>query len=272
MTVEFSHQQTGKDWGTLNDFDEFKPPSILTHKQMSKCRQWINGLNGKALVLGLTLSMRQLAHDNDFEVYCVDIDKDVALNTYNLVDKKKYEHILISNWLSVPLSYSTFDIILGDASFNQLKYPQEYEQLIKRVYNWLSPEGLFLYRFYRPEMFDSAEQVFAKHENLKNATFDGLYYDFAGAVADKMNWVFDTSKIGEVMNANWDRIKDLAEKGIIDKKDLSKKRWLAQKRIASIRTKQEVIALFSKYFEVIGEFDENYHYANGIIMLMRPRK
>lgn len=102
----------------------------------------------KALVLGVTPEMRQLALENSYELISIDIDKNMINAMKSLVAIKGRERIINDNWLSLEKYFSNncFNLILADGSFNNLSY-EDYGKLFNILNKLLKDDGIFIIRY-----------------------------------------------------------------------------------------------------------------------------
>jgi hypothetical protein len=103
-----------------------------------------NGNGSNILILGATPELRILALKHDCRVTAVDTNM-IIINAmyefmdYTQVDESK-EIIVKSNWLNMPLKRHSYDLILGDGSFNELTI-DNYENLMVKLKQLLKPHG-----------------------------------------------------------------------------------------------------------------------------------
>ena len=101
----------------------------------------------RMLVLGATPELRNLGMALGFEVVAVDIDWQMfgLMEKFIKVKNRSHENIIKADWLKVPLPDNYFDVIVGDASLNNIFY-RTVPAMLKRIHGWLKPSGLFVIR------------------------------------------------------------------------------------------------------------------------------
>ncbi len=99
----------------------------------------------RVLLLGVTA---ELAHA--FDAVCA-IDKSSGMIGSAWPGNSTYKHANLGNWLDMPLPEQPFDAVIGDGSLNNLVYPGEVREVLRRSLLALRPGGRFVCRlFERP--------------------------------------------------------------------------------------------------------------------------
>lgn len=102
----------------------------------------------RALILGSTPELRDLALDLGFKVTVVDINSVMTFAMTSLMKNKDLsrEKRMIGNWLRMKFPKNYFDLILGDATFCQILKLKDLESLMVKLRNFLKPKGIILIR------------------------------------------------------------------------------------------------------------------------------
>ncbi|CRX38619.1 class I SAM-dependent methyltransferase [Estrella lausannensis] len=78
---------------------------------------------------------------------------------------------LLANWLQLPLSSSSIDVVIGDGCYSQLLW-KDYRALTQEIRRVLKPDGLFVIRFFtKPENVDPVESIYHDLLSGKIASF-----------------------------------------------------------------------------------------------------
>lgn len=101
----------------------------------------------KALILGATPELRELCLENNFKVTVCDINPDMVKAMSSLIEKNSgQEKILITDWLKMSFPQNSFNLIMGDASFNQILEVKKLKKLLGNLRKILKPDGIILFR------------------------------------------------------------------------------------------------------------------------------
>jgi SAM-dependent methyltransferase len=125
---------------------------------------------GNALVMGMTIGLREVLHALNFNVFCLEVSEDAIAFLQDGVDVKlqSKESIIHDNWFEMPQNLATkFDYIVGDGAFNNALSVTLQNQLLQSVKDSLKPNGIFVTRYcLKPHFFDieaaRAENVIAE--------------------------------------------------------------------------------------------------------------
>ncbi|PIR93468.1 hypothetical protein COT99_00595 [Candidatus Falkowbacteria bacterium CG10_big_fil_rev_8_21_14_0_10_43_10] len=148
-----------KSWSYLaKNYDKLvKPPSRPCKEQLKIWDKIIrqkmgrpagNALIGNALILGATPELRDLALKNKLYTWSVDINEAMMEAMTKLMKRANIRHEarIIKDWQKVFLPEKYFDIIMMDAALNNLLTDAGNKAVIKRMANWLAPDGIVLMR------------------------------------------------------------------------------------------------------------------------------
>lgn len=104
--------------------------------------------DSKALILGATPELRDLALDLGFRTVCVDQNPVMISAMTSLMRHKNSfkEEKKARNWLLMNFPKSYFDVILEDAAFNQIFSKSDFNKLLVKLKNILKPEGIIFVR------------------------------------------------------------------------------------------------------------------------------
>lgn len=206
--------------------------------------------NKKALVLGVTPEMRQLAFKYSYKLVSVDIDKNMIKAMKKFVKKRGKERIINDNWLNLKkyFSDSVFDMILADGSFNNLAF-DDYARLFKILHKLLKNDGVFVIRHF----------IIAEKNSLKPINY---------FCRKKVFWkekllgmLLGVEQIGKWMNYK-ERYLNLgifykwaltqSNKGCLSK-DMKIVRSYTSNRNLSVQTEKDFLNMSGKYFELINK-------------------
>jgi ubiquinone/menaquinone biosynthesis C-methylase UbiE len=111
--------------------------------------------NSNALVLGATPEPRDLALKNGLKTYAVDISRDMLKKYTALMKYENHPNNIqkTGNWLDMKFKKGYFNIIMGDASFNNLATRKQNARLLGKLKSMLAPNGfLVLRQFFKPQL------------------------------------------------------------------------------------------------------------------------
>jgi len=102
----------------------------------------------RALILGATPELRDLCLKNNFKTTVCDINPTMVKGMTSLMKHKNdpREEIIIGDCLKVNFLNNSFDIVMEDASLNQILNVKDVTRLVGKIYYTLKPDGLFLAR------------------------------------------------------------------------------------------------------------------------------
>lgn len=102
----------------------------------------------KALVLGATPELRDMAIDCGMESMAVDISREM-MDKFSKLMRNQAHHLdtqAIDDWLDMVFPENSFGIIMGDASLNNLATQQDNKRLINICHKVLATNGLLVLR------------------------------------------------------------------------------------------------------------------------------
>lgn len=103
--------------------------------------------NPKVLILGSTPELRDICAKYKLETIVCDISSNMIKAMDKLVKyKNPKEKKVICNWLNTDFKKESFDLILGDASLNQLLGKNNLKKLLAKLKDLLKPNGHILLR------------------------------------------------------------------------------------------------------------------------------
>jgi len=184
MNTSFN-QTIRRDWKNLaqkRELDRRNSPAAPSIEEVEVFRKFLHEVDKnisvkpkKVLVLGITPEMREIAWGNGYEVVSVDIDKNMIKSMKDFVKIKGRETIINDNWLNLEkyYSYCTFDLILADASLNNLSF-KDYQKILKIMNELLKDDGYFIVRHFiiaekddlKPIDYFCKKKVFWKEKSL----------------------------------------------------------------------------------------------------------
>ena len=217
--------------------------------------------NPKALVLGITPELREMALKNNCQVVSVDISKDTIGVMKDLVRHKytEKEIIIQDNWLTVPLEENSFDLVMGDASFTNLSSFGDAKRLLAKIKRVLKPGGHLLIRELvhlpkRKSSFQKAVNNYRKGK-IKWADFymEHRFYIFFDEIYNPKTKLLSTAKV-------FQKIKKKYRKRELTKQEFQSFKGLPSKVKNLILLKSEFEKLVSKNFSIVSikkgkEFD-----------------
>jgi len=170
-------------------------------------------------------------------------------------DTKK---VINDDWLTVNLPNNCYDGILGDCSVNVLVNEQQVTDLFNRVFDWLTPQGYFVCRFFtRPDNPVTIEQLLSEAQTptMNFPAFKRLLPSYI-AQQQKDAWV-NTRATAELFNELFPNRDNLPW----DKEDLKTiDKYLSSGSTTWFPTRQEVFDLIPKTarnvrFVDVGDYD-----------------
>lgn len=105
-------------------------------------------LGGQALILGATPELRDLALKNNFFTWAIDYDRLMMRGMTKLMkyaDAKKEKRI-VADWREIKLPKNYFDLIMADASLNNVLSASGNQKVLKLIERSLKIEGICLMR------------------------------------------------------------------------------------------------------------------------------
>jgi len=121
---------------------EVKKYSQFLQKEFGKKR------NKHALILGSTPEFRDLLNRHQFQVTCLDVNREMfqAMETVMKTEPTK-ERLKIGNWLDQPFKKNYFDLVISDEALDNIAF-KDYLSFHKNVYDYLKDGGYYLYGCY----------------------------------------------------------------------------------------------------------------------------
>jgi len=142
-----------------------------------------NNNKPKALILGATPELRDLCIKNNFNTTVCDINLNMvkAMSSLMKYKGKAKEKIIIGDWLKTDFPKNNFDIILGDASLNQILNNKELKYLLKKLSFILKPNGFLLTREIvrlnkKPIINNNKWEMWYKKHKQNEISFMDLYF------------------------------------------------------------------------------------------------
>lgn len=124
-----------------------------------------------ALILGVTPQMAYLDWPVGTDLLAVD-------HSQQMIDRvwpgfpNPGEGALCANWLDLPLENNSRNLVVSDAPFGVLPYPNIYKKLLQSVRNVLTSNGIFAFRiFILPDQTEPLEQIFWEAREGKIGNF-----------------------------------------------------------------------------------------------------
>ena len=122
---------------------KFKPSKMELEIHKKHILDHSSGVvNSKMLVLGVTPELRDLGLSLGFDVTAIEISQEEInlMNQFLKVSDRKNEKVILGNWLDINLPEDSFDVVLGDLSFNSIPF-ENYRKLLKKLRTVLKENG-----------------------------------------------------------------------------------------------------------------------------------
>jgi len=130
------------------------PPFAPSKNEVGLYRKYVlfvkndPNLPKRALILGATPELRDIAIENGLESVAVDVSKQMMEKFSALMEKSGniLDKRIISDWLNIDFPENYFGIIMGDASFNNLATKEDNESLAYICCRVLNKGGFLILR------------------------------------------------------------------------------------------------------------------------------
>lgn len=211
-----------------------------------------NFKNPKALILGVTPELRDLALSQGCSVVACDMNLEMIkkMQQFLKIKDRTKEVIIKANWLSVPLKNNSFHIILSDVAINNLPF-KDFPKIFSLMSQWLVKGGLLSLR----EVVHPDDNKFnCFEENLKlfrqgKFSFNNLYLrarfmSFKSQSYNPRTRINNPKKIFE-------QFKNLYKNKIITKQEFKKFMTLKSNISHTVVKQKEFIKLISKDFKLL---------------------
>ena len=152
----------------------FTSPSRISQDENKKYKEWLREIKKgkmKALVLGVTPEIRETLTELDYEITCIDINKEMILAMDSVLKVKSPNEVVINeDWLENSLMDNTFDVVIGDCVLSNVEW-KERDKLLSEIKRVLKPNGIFITRFFsvpREKPFKTINELlehFSKRES-----------------------------------------------------------------------------------------------------------
>lgn len=106
------------------------------------------GLPKRALTLGATNELRDIALDHGHKSYAVDISQAAIDRLSEIMKHQNHPHDIVKkgDWLKIKFKDGFFGVVMGDASFMNLSTKEDNKKLAKMVKKVLAPKGFLVTR------------------------------------------------------------------------------------------------------------------------------
>lgn len=160
-------EKTAAPWKAIADMwnSYFTQPSRVSQDESNKYKKWLLEYadpSKKILLLGVTPEIRESLAALEYNVTCIDINKEmISAMDFVLKVKNSCEKIINENWLDNSLLDNSFDIVIGDAVLPNVAW-EEREKLLLEVKRLLKPNGLFITRTFcvpREKPFENINEL-----------------------------------------------------------------------------------------------------------------
>lgn len=245
-----------KEWGRIFEIGDKKYyPSAPSEEELKIIEEHFNKIikkRARVLVLGATPGLRDIAIKHNCELTSVDINMDSFFSMNKLMDYKSDKEIIIKgNWLTVPLPNKYFDVILGDHVFNNVSY-EEHDALFKKLRTLLKPEGYLIIRnvviALSIKTIDTKKIV--NDFRLGKIKWLDLKYLIRYFNSDSWTKWYNPKTRESYWKMYFDYIKELYEKGIMNKQEFDSINREACDLVSIMLTKNEFESIIKKYFKI----------------------
>lgn len=174
----------------------------------------------KALILGVTPELRDIAIENNLESYAVDLSRNVADLYSSLMKNKNHpnDKVIIQNWLDMDFPDSSFGIVMADASFCNLPNIKSNEFLMKKLNKLLCSGGYVVLRniFYPTQKQMPLKELVRLFRDKK---IDPADFFMTLRVVSYIKKVFDPKTCQYNAKKNFEIIEEDYKKGIFNKEE-----------------------------------------------------
>lgn len=285
--IKYSHKKSwtgnAQRWATyLPPFRPSKGELKVIEKYLKKIKKNRSNWQAKALILGATPEYRDILARLKFSVTMVDFSPD-SVGAMTLLCKyrgAKREKLIISNWLTMNFKPNTFDVILGDWSFENLpSFKRDYPKLFSVLNKILKSDGLFIHRtnvWSKKEKIRSVREIMKMYEKNPKEKFSFLQMlqDYSTAsVRNPKDFTVDLEKFyhgtlvrayakGEMNDQQFDEFVWKFVQG----------KWRI-KLFLTIPEKSKLEGLLRKYFKIIArEYGKDYLYSRHLPIYILKKK
>lgn len=227
------------------------------------------------LILGATPELRDIALENGFRTYSVDLSRKV-INLFSKLMKHrnhKNETVKVQNWLKLRFKDSFFSLVMADASFCNLSTRAENRKLMGIVKKVLIPGGYFVSRniFCPDERRIPVKKLVSLYRKNKLPFPDFFMQLRAVTYLDK---VYNKRKYQYDAKRNFDLIEKDYKKGIFTKKERDKIMGFRNNIINTLYPEKNFIKMAESHgFRMIKVFKDNkYRFTKYLYMQVCQRK
>ncbi len=166
-------KDTQSNWNVerARNWHLFMPPARPSKGEMAHYERVVlseaKSDSNRWALLGSTPEIRSLASKYQRELLCIDNNADVFEALRSMVEFPYSEIFICSDWLNAQVPRPV-DIVFADGSINMLPL-SKHEELLKKIYDILNPQGLALLRVHLvgPPKFSSPQEVFKWYRTSK---------------------------------------------------------------------------------------------------------
>ncbi len=135
-----------------------------------------------SLILGVTPEIALMRWPSETKILAIDNCISMIANVWP-GQKISNGHAVCGDWRSMPVNKDTADVVIGDGCFTPLKYPDEYRQVSRSIYDSLKPGGCLILRFFiRPEEDEKIETIHLDVKKGKIKSFHTFKWRLAMAL------------------------------------------------------------------------------------------
>jgi SAM-dependent methyltransferase len=244
-------------WGTDKDLWPVMPePLVPSRDEIALYRQICppdllhEDAAPRILVLGVTPPLVDLRWPRRAEVHAVDFDQVMVSAMWA---PRERAHVHVARWQDIPLSDDSFDLVIGDCSFNALPGPDDYEHVLREVARVSRPGAPLVSRFFvqsepPPQLARIAEDASGALAHLRAAS-KRLLVALACAEA---NGELHMSTVTERIRRDWGDFEDylVALGDSAEDRDLSRLVFAYDQRL-NYPTERDIRARFAPYYSDI---------------------
>lgn len=207
----------------------------------------VKKVKNRALILGATPELRDLALKHGFKVVTVDFDMGMidVLSSAMKHKNNENETIIRCDWFNMPLEKNNYDVVFSDGSFNNVPF-KDFEKLFLIVKSLLRKNGYLLIRHLvlAPDKeLRTVEQLIKEYRQKKLKWTDLLFGLYVGCYRTRV-WYDPKTKV-----FNLGKFFDWAKKQ--KQKDFKKIGKRGRKGLHTVTTKKVFEKMIKRYFKII---------------------
>lgn len=267
--------KTAKQRGQkLNRIPPFAPSQKEQEFYKKYCEQVAksDNLPKRALILGATPELRDIAVNAGLESFAVDISEEMMEKFSALMERQDdvLDKKIIKNWLEIDFPSEYFGVIMGDASLNNLATTEDNEKIVEICGNILARNGYFVMRqvFYTEDYKGYTDPAAAISDYRANKiSWEDFFMElrvnsFKDEAYSSKNFQYDAGKV-------FDLIEGIYRDGLITESEYERINTFRNNLINSFYPKYEFIKMAeNRKFKLLEEYhDEQFLFFNYLFMV-----